>query len=91
LLVQNKPEKRAKANSAERYFARFCLLKILLLEINREMPLMNLRDTQARPQAREIENEQTNAWRHQLKSNEKIELRQANKSSQPHRTLLCQN
>jgi hypothetical protein len=55
------------------------------------MPLMNLRDARARPQAREIENEQTNAWRHQLKSNEKIELRQANKSSQPHRTLLCQN
>ena len=46
----------------------------MLLEINREMPLKNLRDTQARPQAREIENEQTNAWRHQLKSNEKLSL-----------------
>jgi hypothetical protein len=47
---------------------------IVLLEFNREMPLMNLRDTQALPQAREIENEQTNAWRHQLKSNEKLNL-----------------
>ncbi len=46
----------------------------MLLEFNREMPLMNLRDARARPQARESQFIKAKVQRHRLETNEKLNI-----------------